>query len=95
MSHTHGSAASAHRSRLAGVFLLTLVVFVIELAGGIASNSLALLADAGHMLTSLRDWSLSAPVPSPGASRCVPSDSSASPSCSSPPTSGSRLFARS
>ena len=51
MPHAHGSAAGEHRSRLAAVFLLTLAVFVIELVGGIASNSLALLADAGHMLT--------------------------------------------
>ena len=49
--HTHGSAARVHRDRLAVVFLLTLAVFVIELVGGIASNSLALLADAGHMFT--------------------------------------------
>ena len=51
MPHTHGSAAGEHRRRLAAVFLLTLSVFVIELVGGIVSNSLALLADAGHMLT--------------------------------------------
>ena len=51
MPHAHGSAAGEHRNRLFGVFLLTLAVFLIELVGGIASNSLALLADAGHMLT--------------------------------------------
>ena len=51
MPHTHGSAAAVHRDRLTAVFLLTILVFVIELAGGIASNSLALLADAGHMFT--------------------------------------------
>ena len=51
MPHTHGSAAAVHRDRLTAVFLLTLLVFGIELAGGIASNSLALLADAGHMFT--------------------------------------------
>ncbi len=51
MPHTHVSAAAVHRDRLTAVFLLTLLVFVIELAGGIASNSLALLADAGHMFT--------------------------------------------
>ena len=51
MPHTHVSAAAVHRDRLTAVFLLTILVFVIELAGGIASNSLALLADAGHMFT--------------------------------------------
>ena len=51
MPHAHGSAAGEHRGRLTGVFVLTLAVFLIELVGGIASNSLALLADAGHMLT--------------------------------------------
>ena len=51
MPHAHGSAAGEHRNRLAAVFLLTFAVFLIELVGGIASNSLALLADAGHMLT--------------------------------------------
>src|SRR6267378_8285681 len=30
---------------------LTCLVLVVELAGGIASNSLALLSDAGHVLT--------------------------------------------
>jgi len=51
MPHAHGSTAAAHRSRLALVFGITLVVLVVELAGGIASNSLALLADAGHLFT--------------------------------------------
>jgi cobalt-zinc-cadmium efflux system protein len=45
------TAAGANRSRLAVVFLMTLGVFVVELIGGLASNSLALLADAGHMFT--------------------------------------------
>src|SRR5437660_9955797 len=30
---------------------LTLVILVVELAGGLASHSLALLSDAGHVLT--------------------------------------------
>ena len=50
MPHTH-SAAAGHRNRLAGVFGLTFAVFVIEIVGGLISNSLALLADAGHMFT--------------------------------------------
>lgn len=51
MSHAHGSAAAASRDRLAAVFALSLVMFVVEAVGAVASNSLALLADAGHMLT--------------------------------------------
>jgi cobalt-zinc-cadmium efflux system protein len=50
MSHAH-SASRQHRGRLATVFLITLGIFVFELIGGLASNSLALLADAGHVLT--------------------------------------------
>ncbi len=45
------SSARAHRSRLAAVLALTLTVSAVEVAGAIASNSLVLLADAGHMLT--------------------------------------------
>ncbi len=37
--------------RLLSVAALTLVVFVAELIGGLVSGSLALLADAGHMVT--------------------------------------------
>jgi len=51
MPHAHGSAAGGQRRRLTVVFLLTLAIFGIELVGGLASNSLALLADAGHMFT--------------------------------------------
>jgi cobalt-zinc-cadmium efflux system protein len=50
MGHTH-SAAGAHRGRLAAVFVLTLGIFVVEVVGGLVSGSLALLADAGHLLT--------------------------------------------
>lgn len=50
MSHAH-SAAHASRNRLLIVFVVTLAVLIIEVIGGLASNSLALLADAGHMLT--------------------------------------------
>ncbi len=48
--HAH-STARAGRDRLVLVFFLTLTVLIVELVGGLASNSLALLADAGHMLT--------------------------------------------
>jgi cobalt-zinc-cadmium efflux system protein len=51
MAHDHAhSAAAAHRSRLAAVFAVTVVVLVVELVGAALSGSLALLADAGHVL---------------------------------------------
>ena len=45
------TAARAGRDRLVVVFFLTLGVLVVEFVGALASNSLALFADAGHMLT--------------------------------------------
>jgi len=51
MPHAYGSAAAASRDRLVAVLGLSLVILVVEGAGALASNSLALLADAGHMLT--------------------------------------------
>jgi len=45
------SAAAADRDRLIVVFGISLVIFVVEVAGGLLSNSLALLADAGHVFT--------------------------------------------
>ena len=51
MPHAHGSAAAANRNRLVAVLAMGLVILVVEAAGALASNSLALLADAGHMLT--------------------------------------------
>ena len=48
--HAH-SAAGAGRDRLAVVFVVTFVVMLVEFVGGLVSNSLALLADAGHMFT--------------------------------------------
>ena len=51
MPHPHGSAAAANRNRLIAVLGLSAVILVVEVIGALASNSLALLADAGHMLT--------------------------------------------
>ena len=52
-THDHGHAAgrAVDRSRLWLVLAITGGVAVIELVGGVLSGSLALLADAGHMLT--------------------------------------------
>jgi cobalt-zinc-cadmium efflux system protein len=52
MAHAHASSTAAeHRGRLAAVFAITVVVIVVEVAGAALSGSLALLADAGHVLT--------------------------------------------
>ena len=51
-SHSHGMTATrAHRKSLILVLVITSAVFVAEVIGGLISGSLALLADAGHMLT--------------------------------------------
>jgi cobalt-zinc-cadmium efflux system protein len=52
------SAASGHARRLLAVLGLTLAIFAIELVGGLLTNSLALLADAGHVLTDVAGLSL-------------------------------------
>ena len=45
--HAHGMVGAKLRLAL----LLTLVILAVELTGGLLSNSLALLSDAGHVLT--------------------------------------------
>ena len=50
----HGHGAHSHTTnerRVLCVLVITLVFMVAEVVGGILSGSLALLADAGHMLT--------------------------------------------
>ena len=53
--HSHSMSGSTvagrHRSRLILVIGITVAVFVLQVVGGLLSGSLALLADAGHMLT--------------------------------------------
>ncbi|MFI5259611.1 MAG: cation diffusion facilitator family transporter [Candidatus Limnocylindrales bacterium] len=51
MPNSRASAAAQHRGRLAAVLLLSVSILAVEVAGGLLANSLALLADAGHMLT--------------------------------------------
>lgn len=48
--HTHAPPDSGHRI-LAAVLGVTVVVLAAEVVGAVISGSLALLADAGHMLT--------------------------------------------
>ncbi|WP_299952673.1 cation diffusion facilitator family transporter [uncultured Modestobacter sp.] len=53
--HDHGAGTGAsspdHRRRLAIVLTITTTVLIVEVIGAVVSGSLALLADAGHMLT--------------------------------------------
>jgi cobalt-zinc-cadmium efflux system protein len=50
--HSHDvTATNAHRKRLIAVLAITFAVLIAEVVGGLIAGSLALLADAGHMLT--------------------------------------------
>jgi cobalt-zinc-cadmium efflux system protein len=50
--HAHGpSAAAAGQRRLLAVLGMVAAFLVVEIIGGLLTNSLALLADAGHMFT--------------------------------------------
>lgn len=59
MSHSHGHshgagsvrAGARHQRRLAAAFVVTGAFLVVEAVAGFWTNSLALLSDAGHMLT--------------------------------------------
>ncbi len=56
-NHGHGHAGHSHGAgmttewRLAAAFLIVFVFMFVEAIGGILSSSLALLADAGHMVS--------------------------------------------
>ena len=53
-SHHHGHAhGSSNEKRLTWALILVGVFMLVEVAGGIMAHSLALIADAGHMLTYL------------------------------------------
>jgi cobalt-zinc-cadmium efflux system protein len=49
LGHSHAGDASVRSLRIA--LALTAILLVVEVVGGFLSNSIALLADAGHMLT--------------------------------------------
>jgi cobalt-zinc-cadmium efflux system protein len=58
MGHSHAghsqgqaTAAGRHKGRLWGALTLTLSFMLVEVVGGLVTGSLALLADAAHMLT--------------------------------------------
>jgi cobalt-zinc-cadmium efflux system protein len=73
--HSHGPTRSKSRSRLTAVLGLTAVLMLAELLAGIYSHSLALMADAGHLLTDVASQALallaiwfSSKPPTPGKS---------------------------
>ncbi len=57
--HAHEHRFENSRGRLSVAFWTQLGFFVVELVGGILTNSLALLADAGHMLSDVGALGLS------------------------------------
>lgn len=49
--HSHNTRSSGSVRRLKAALVLTFVYMLAEAVGGWFANSLALIADAGHMLT--------------------------------------------
>ena len=49
--HSHGDGRAADRRALAVALALIVAFVVVEIVGGLVADSLALLADAGHMLS--------------------------------------------
>ena len=58
MAHSH-SAAGRHARPLAAAIGVGVAVLVVELIAGIAANSLALIADAGHVFADVSGMALS------------------------------------
>ncbi len=57
--HAHGADGLVdHRGRLGAVLGITVAVLVVEVIGAVVSGSLALLADAAHMLTDVAGLTL-------------------------------------
>ena len=53
MAESHDHTHRMTGTKLRNAFLLTALILVVELVGGFLSNSLALLSDAGHVLTDI------------------------------------------
>ncbi|WP_040204173.1 cation diffusion facilitator family transporter [Neobacillus jeddahensis] len=49
--HSHGHSHTGNKKALLSSFLLIAAFMIVEVIGGIFTNSLALLSDAGHMLS--------------------------------------------
>src|SRR5829696_2106086 len=50
-SHAHHTAVEGGRRALTGALVLIVLFIAVEVVAGLVADSLALLADAGHMLT--------------------------------------------
>jgi cobalt-zinc-cadmium efflux system protein len=57
-SHDHAAGDAFARGPLAVVLVISTVILTVEVVGAVLSGSLALLADAGHMLTDVAGLSL-------------------------------------
>lgn len=57
--HDHDHSSTSSQQRLGIALILTTSYMVVEIVGGILFNSLALLADAGHMLSDVMALGLS------------------------------------
>lgn len=59
--YDHGDVFHSHApiGKMKLAFFLTLIILVVELVGGFISHSLALLSDAGHVLTDIAAIGLS------------------------------------
>lgn len=49
--HNHNEERQTNKQGLIIAFVITFVIMIAEIIGGVVSNSLALLSDAGHMFT--------------------------------------------
>jgi cobalt-zinc-cadmium efflux system protein len=58
VGHIHAHGGARHRGRLAAVLATSVAMLLVEVAGGLATGSLALLADAGHLLTDVAGLTL-------------------------------------
>ena len=57
--HTHNHTHETSKRRLLVVLTITAIFMIVELIGGLLSNSLALIADSAHMLTDVGALGLS------------------------------------
>ena len=57
--HHHSHAREGNKKGLAIAFIITAGIMLLEFFGGLLTNSLALLADSGHMLSDAGSLALS------------------------------------
>lgn len=57
--HHHGHSHTGNKKALLSSFILIAVFMIVEVVGGLFTNSLALLSDAGHMLSDAASLGLS------------------------------------